>query len=136
MKMLVLCTGNACRSQMAEGFLRTLGGNRLTVDSAGITPSRLDRRAVTAMAELGIDISGHTSDAMDRYLQDQFDYVITVCDNARDNCPLFPGQAKRLHWPFDDPAAATGSDQEVMAEFRRVRDEIKAKVVSWLKTIQ
>lgn len=134
MNLLVLCTGNACRSQMAEGFLRALGDDRLSVSSAGITPTGLDPRATQVMAELGIDISGHNSDQAGRYLQDHFDYVITVCDNAQENCPVFPGEAKRLHWPFDDPAATTGSDEEVLPQFRRIRDEIKAKVGSWLET--
>lgn len=135
MNLLVLCTGNACRSQMAEGFLRSLGGDRLTVISAGIAPTGLDPRATEVMAELGIDISGHTSDHVDRFLPDHFDYVITVCDNAQENCPVFPGEAKRLHWPFDDPAATTGSDDNVLAGFRRIRDEIKARVGRWLATI-
>lgn len=134
MKLLVLCTGNACRSQMAEGFLRALGDDRLSVSSAGITPTGLDPRTTQVMAELGIDISEHTSDQADRYLQDHFDYVITVCDNAQENCPVFPGEVKRLHWPFDDPAAVAGNDEEVLTQFRRIRDEIKAKVGSWLET--
>lgn len=134
MKLLVLCTGNACRSQMTEGFLRTLGGDRLTVSSAGITPTGLDSRATEVMAEVGVDISGHVSDQISRYMNDQFDFVITVCDNASENCPVFPGETTRLHWPFDDPAAATGSDEQILTEFRRVRDEIRAKVESWLET--
>lgn len=134
MKVLVLCTGNACRSQMTEGLLRSLGSGRLTVNSAGITPTGLDPRATKVMAELGIDISGHTSDHVDRFLPDHFDYVITVCNKASENCPVFPGEAKRLHWPFDDPAAVTGGDESVLAEFRRIRDEIKARVGRWLET--
>lgn len=136
MKVLVLCTGNACRSQMTEGLLRSLGGDRLTVNSAGITPTGLDPRATKVMAEMDIDISEQTSDQVDRYLQDHFDYVITVCDNAAENCPVFPGEAKRLHWPFDDPAAVSGSGERVSAEFRRIRDEIKAKVERWLETVE
>ena len=135
MNLLVLCTGNACRSQMTEGFLRFLDGNRLFVSSAGITPTELDARATSVIAELGIDISGYNSDHVDQYVQDQFDYVITVCDNAANNCPTFSGKTKKLHWPFDDPAAATGSDDEILTEFRRIRDEIKAKVESWLDKV-
>lgn len=136
MNLLVLCTGNACRSQIAEGFLRTLGGDRLTVRSAGITPTGLDSRATEVMAEVGVDISGHVSDQVSRYINDQFDFVITVCDNASENCPVFPGETTRLHWPFDDPAATTGSDEQVLTEFRRIRDEIKAKVESWLTSFE
>ena len=135
MKVLVLCTGNACRSQMTEGFLRSLGGDQLTVNSVGITPTGLDPRATKVMAELGIDISGHTSDHVDQYLQELLDYVITVCDNAARNCPVFSSDSKKLHWPFDDPAAATGNDEEVLAEFRLIRDEIKATVESWLESM-
>lgn len=87
------------------------------------------------MAELGINISGHTSDHVDQYLQDRLDLVITVCDNAQKNCPVFPGEAKRLHWPFDDPAAANGDDESVLLEFRRIRDEIKVKVENWLESL-
>jgi arsenate reductase len=120
---------------MTEGFLRSLGGNQLTVSSAGITPTGLDPRATKVMAEMGIDISGYTSDHVDQYLQERFDYVITVCDNAARNCPVFSCDAKKLHWPFDDPAAATGNDDEVLAEFSRIRDEIRAKVENWLESI-
>jgi arsenate reductase len=120
---------------MTEGFLRELGGDRLTVRSAGISPTGLDSRATSVMAELGIDISGQISDHVSRYLQDRFDFVITVCNNAEKNCPIFPGETKRLHWPFDDPAAATGTDEELLAEFRRIRDEIKAQVETWLESV-
>ena len=88
------------------------------------------------MAELDIDISGHTCNHVDQYMQDQFDYVITVCDNARENCPVFTCESRRLHWPINDPATATGSDEEVLTEFRRIRDEIKAKVENWLESFE
>jgi len=127
LKVLVLCTGNSCRSQMAEGFLRQYLDESDTVFSAGLEAHGLNPRAVTAMKEIGIDISGHESSPLTKYLDKEFDYVITVCDNAARNCPSFPGQAVRLHWPFDDPASANGSDSEILAAFRRVRDEIWAK---------
>jgi len=128
-RILVLCTGNSCRSQMAEGFLRSLGNDQVEVHSAGLAPTELNPRAVVVMAEAGIDISGHTSKALDGFLYQEFDYVITVCANAAANCPFFPGGGVRLHWPFDDPAEFRGSDEEIMAGFRRVRDE------RWLRTV-
>jgi arsenate reductase len=117
---------------MAEGFLRSLGGKHIEAHSAGIAPSGLNTRAVAAMAEIGIDISNNTSKALDGFLDRKFDYIITVCDHAAANCPVFPGGGLRLHWPFDDPAEFDGSDAEIMAGFRRVRDEIKAQVEQWL----
>ena len=132
MRILVLCTGNSCRSQMAEGFFRHYGLDRVMVRSAGLEPHGVNPNAVRVMAEVGIDISGHTSEHLNTYLNDGFDYVITVCDNAAANCPVFPGGGKRLHWPFDDPAGAVGSDDEVLAEFRRVRDAIGRRIQSWL----
>ncbi|MEW6412688.1 MAG: arsenate reductase ArsC [Candidatus Zixiibacteriota bacterium] len=138
MKILVLCTGNSCRSQMAEGFFRhyflKAGDNEsaYAVRSAGLEPHGLNPMAVRVMAEAGIDISGHSSDHLDKYAKDKFDYVITVCDNAAANCPVFPGKAKRLHWPFDDPAKVTGSEADILTEFRRIRDEIEGTVRRWL----
>ena len=132
MNVLVLCTGNSCRSQMAEGFFRKAFGESDRVVSAGIEAHGLNPRAVKVMLEAGIDISSHASDILTRYLSDSFDYVITVCDNAAENCPIFPGGGKRLHWPFDDPAKATGSEEEILGEFRRVRDEIRDKIQDWL----
>ena len=132
MRILVLCTGNSCRSQMAEGFFRHYAGDHIIVRSAGLEPHGVNPNAVRVMAEVGIDISGHTSEHLNKYLNDGFDYVITVCDNAAANCPVFPGGGKRLHWPFDDPAGAVGSDDEVLAEFRRVRDAIGRRIQSWL----
>ncbi|MCB2231751.1 arsenate reductase ArsC [bacterium] len=134
LRILILCTGNSCRSQMAEGLFRYFGEGSVDSFSAGLDPKGVNPRAVTVMNELGIDISSHTSDHLEKYLKDSFDFVITVCDNANEKCPVFPGAGKRLHWPFDDPADATGTDEEILAEFRRVRDEIAAKVRAWLES--
>lgn len=132
-KVLFLCTGNSCRSQMAEGLLRSLAADRYEVFSAGINPQGLNQGAVRAMAELSIDISEQKSQHVDEFLQAGIDTVITVCDNAKENCPIFPGAAKTIHWSFDDPAHATGSDDDRMAVFRRVRDEISAALRDWLE---
>ena len=127
MKVLILCTGNSCRSQMAHGFLQSFDPN-LTVCSAGTEASgKLNQKAVKAMAEIGIDISHHTSDSVDMYLNDEWDYVITVCGGANEACPAIMGKVKhRLHIGFDDPSHATGTDEFIWSEFIRVRDEIKA----------
>jgi arsenate reductase len=123
---------------MAEGFFRRIltekGLDKAAeaVRSAGTEQHGLNPRAVNTMAEVGVDISGHTSDNVQQYLNDHFDYVITVCDNAAEACPVFPGDVSRLHWPFDDPAKATGTEDEIMAEFGRVRDEIRARIAGWL----
>lgn len=127
-RVLILCTGNSARSQMAEGLLRSAGGDRFEVYSAGTHPSVVNPLAVEAMRERGIDISNHRSKSVDEFAGEQFDYVITVCDNANENCPVFPGQTRRIHWSFDDPAAASGSSEERLAVFRRVRDEIAARL--------
>ncbi|MFI5140017.1 MAG: arsenate reductase ArsC [Sphingobacteriales bacterium] len=124
--ILVLCTGNSCRSQIAEGYLRHFAGNKANIYSAGIETHGVNPKAIQVMAEDGIDISHHTSNNVDEYVAIPFDYVITVCDNAKENCPYFPTQAERFHFNFPDPAKATGSHEEVMDEFRRVRDMIKA----------
>lgn len=125
MKILVLCTGNSCRSQIAEGYLRHFAGDRAEVFSAGVETHGVNPRAVQIMAEDGLDISGHTSNLVDEYADVPFDYVITVCDNARERCPYFPARIQVLHHNFPDPAKATGSEAEVMAEFRRVREMVK-----------
>lgn len=135
MNILILCTGNSCRSQMAEGLFRSKLDSSAKVRSAGIEAHGLNQKAVTVMREINIDISAHTSDTVDKYLDDQFDYVITVCDNAAANCPVFPGQGKRLHWPFDDPAQASGTENQILDEFRRVRDEIANEIDIWLSEI-
>ncbi len=126
MKVLILCTGNSCRSQMAHGFLQSFDRS-LTVCSAGTQASgKLNEKAVLAMKEVGIDISHHTSDSVEKYLGEEWDYVITVCGGANESCPAFLGKVKhRLHIGFDDPSHAVGTDEFIWSEFRRVRDEIK-----------
>jgi len=123
--ILVLCTGNSCRSQIAEGYLRHFTGNRATVYSAGIETHGVNPKAIQVMAEDGIDISHHTSNNVDEYTGINFDYMITVCDNAKENCPYFPTLAQKFHYNFPDPAKAQGSPEEVLNEFRRVRGLIK-----------
>lgn len=123
--ILVLCTGNSCRSQIAEAYLRKFWGQQAHIYSAGIETHGVNPKAVTIMAEDGIDISDHTSNHVDEYQDIDFDVVLTVCDNARENCPYFPAKATLLHYNFPDPAKATGTPDEVMAQFRSVRDMIK-----------
>ena len=124
--VLILCTGNSCRSHMAEGILRTAAGDLLDVQSAGSKPAGyVHPLAIRALAEIGIDLSGHRSKHMDEFLSREVQTVITVCGNADQACPMFPGQMNRHHWGFDDPAHATGTEEEQMAVFRRVRDEIR-----------
>lgn len=125
--ILVLCTGNSCRSQIAEGYLRHYAGNKAaTIYSAGVETHGVNPKAIQIMAEDGIDISAHTSNNVDEYVNIPFDFVITVCDNAKERCPYFPTQAQRFHQNFPDPAKATGSDEEIMQSFRSTRDMIKA----------
>ena len=123
-RVLILCTGNSARSQMAEGLLRHLAGDRFEVMSAGVSPTQVKPEAITAMREIGIDISSHRSKSVDEFSNEQFDYVITVCDNANEQCPVFPGSTKRIHWSFEDPAAADGDENARLAVFCRVREEI------------
>jgi arsenate reductase len=123
-RVLILCTGNSARSQMAEGLLRRMAGEDFEVLSAGTKPVGLHPNAVAAMSEAGIDISNHRSKSVDEFAGQQFDYVITVCDNAREACPIFPGEGQRLHQSFEDPAAAPADHQ--LAAFRNVRDQIAA----------
>lgn len=123
-RVLILCTGNSARSQMAEGLLRDLAGDRFEVASAGVSPTEVRPEAISAMNEIGIDISRHRSKSVDEFTGHEFDYVITVCDNANQQCPVFPGKTERIHWSFEDPAAAQGDEQSRLAVFRRVRDEI------------
>jgi len=132
--VLVLCTGNSCRSQIAHGFLEKLSEGRANIYSAGIETHGVNPKAIATMKEAGIDISHHTSNNLTEYIQIPFDYIITVCDNAKENCPYFPGNAKRFHHNFTDPAKAQGTDQEVMKEFARVRDEIKFYCENFIKT--
>lgn len=131
--VLILCTGNSARSQMAEGLLRALDGDHFEVVSAGSKPSVVNPLAIAVMNERGIDISGHRSKHLREYLDQPFDYVITVCDQAAETCPIFPGRAERIHWSFPDPAAVVGSDEERLASFRQVRDAIEARLKSWLQ---
>lgn len=125
-KILVLCTGNSCRSQIAEGYLRHFAGNHAEVYSAGVETHGVNPRAIATMKEDGIDISGHSSNHVDEYRDIDFDFVITVCDNARERCPYFPTRAQKFHYNFPDPAKATGTEEAIMAEFRAVREMIKS----------
>lgn len=123
--VLILCTGNSCRSQMAEGLLRAAAGDAMTVHSAGSKPAgRIHPRAIVAMAELGIDISGHRSKSVNEFLDFSVDLVISVCGNADAACPTFPGRTRRVHWGFEDPAHHPGTEEEITARFREVRDEM------------
>jgi len=130
-KVLLLCTGNSARSQMAEGLLRRLAGDRFEVFSAGTRPAGLNPKAVAVMREIGIDISGQRSKHVDEFAGQQFDYIFTVCDNAREACPYFPGGGKRLHQSFEDPAAVPPGQQ--LEVFRRVRDEIRARLEQFVR---
>jgi arsenate reductase (thioredoxin) len=125
-RVLILCTGNSARSQMAEGVLRHDGGDAFEVESAGVKSSSVRPEAIQAMREIGIDISGHRSKSVDEFIGQDFDYVITVCDNAKESCPIFPGKTKRIHQSFEDPPPpSVGSDEQRLSIFRRVRDEIR-----------
>ena len=130
--ILVLCTGNSCRSQIAEGYLQRYAGDKARVYSAGVEVHGVNPRAVQIMANDGIDISQHTSNHVDEYMDVQFDYIITVCDNAKENCPYFPSKAQRFHYNFPDPAKASGTEQEIMQEFERVREMIKTYAAKFI----
>jgi arsenate reductase len=127
-RVLILCTGNSARSQMAEGLLRHDGGARFDVHSAGVSPTQVRPEAIEAMREVGVDISHQRSKSVEEFAGQAFDHVITVCDNAREQCPVFPAETRRIHWSFDDPAAAEGDSHERLVIFRRVRDEIRARL--------
>src|SRR5216684_3043404 len=127
-RVLFLCTHNSARSQMAEGLLRHFGGGRFEAFSAGTEATHVRPLAIKAMAELGIDIAGQQSKTLDRYLNEPFDEVITVCDTAAEACPIFPGAVKRRHWSLEDPSKATGSEAEQLAVYRRVRDELRSRI--------
>ncbi len=129
-RVLILCTGNSARSQIAEGLLRHDAGDRFEVESAGTRPGRVRPEAIAIMKEIGIDISGHRSKSVDEFASQKFDYVLTVCNNAKESCPIFPGHTNRIHKSFEDPAALEGTGEERLALFRRVRDEIR----EYLKT--
>lgn len=132
LKIMFLCTGNSCRSQMAEGFARELGKGLIEAHSAGLNPAGLNKKAVRVMNEIGIDISQHKSKPIDEALLKEMNVIITLCDNAAESCPLTPPGIKRLHWSLKDPAKAEGTEDEIMEEFRRVRDEIKEKIVGFI----
>lgn len=134
-RVLFLCSGNSARSQMAEGLLRSFGGVDFEIHSAGTEPKELHPLAVEVMRETGIDIAGHESKSLECFLGHQFDYIITVCDRARDSCPTFPGDNQRIHWGFEDPAAVIGTRAEQLAVFRRVRNEISERLRVWV-TVQ
>src|SRR5215831_19140009 len=131
-RVLFLCTHNSARSQMAEGFLRSLAGDRFEVASAGTEATRVHPLAMRAMADVGIDLSGHTSKIVDEFVEQPWDYVITVCDAANEACPVFPKKSSRLHWSFEDPSRATGNDDQQLAVFRRVRDQIDRRIADWI----
>jgi arsenate reductase len=132
-RILVLCTGNSARSQMGEGLFRHEGGGAYEVCSAGTAPSTVRPEAIAVMRELGIDISGHRSKSVEEFAGQPFDFVVTVCDNARDHCPVFPAGTARIHWSFEDPAAAKGDETERQAEFRRIRDQIHERVKAFFR---
>ena len=127
-KILVLCTGNSARSQMGEGLFRAEGGGGFEIFSAGTKPSFVRPEAIVIMQEIGIDLSGHRSKSVDEFAGQPIDYVVTVCDNARDTCPVFPAGTERIHWSVEDPAAVQGNEQERLAAFRRIRDQIQERV--------
>jgi len=131
-KVLILCTGNSARSQMTEGLFRQEAGGRYEVFSAGTKPTEVRPEAIAVMREIGIDISGHRSKSLDEFTGKTLDLVITVCDNANEICPVLPGAVKRLHWPFDDPAAVAGSEEQRKAAFRTIRDQIHARIRAFL----
>ncbi len=132
-RVLVLCTGNSARSQMGEGLFRAEGGGEFEVFSAGTKPSSVRAEAIAVMNEIGIDISGHRSKSVDEFAGQNFDYVVTVCDNARDTCPVFPAGTERIHWSFEDPAAVEGSERKRLDAFRRIRDLIHERVKTFYR---
>jgi len=133
-KILILCTGNSARSQMAEGLLRHMAGDLFEVFSAGVAPTSVRPEAIGALAEIGIDISRQRSKSIEEFLGQEFAYVITVCDNANEHCPVFPGKTKRIHWSFEDPAAVTGDHEIRISAFRKVRDQIERQLSRFVRT--
>jgi arsenate reductase len=134
-KLLVLCTGNSARSQMGEGLFRHFGGDGWEIHSAGTKPSIVRPEAIAVMNEFGIDISGHRSKSVDEFSGHSFDFVVTVCDNAAENCPVFPAGTQRLHWSFEDPAAVVGNEEVRLAAFRRIRDQIRVRVEQFFASV-
>ena len=135
-KVLFLCTGNACRSQMAEGWARHLKSDVIEAYSAGVWPAGVSSRAINVMAEAGVDISSHKSQHVDEFAEIEFDYVVTLCDNAREQCPVFAGNAKVVHKAFDDPVMMIGTNDQIIAAFRRARDEIRAFVETMPESLE
>jgi arsenate reductase len=133
-RVLFLCTGNSCRSQMAEGFLRHMAGDRFEVYSAGVKPTQVNPLAIKVMLEVGVDISKHRSKSAMEFIGQKFDYVITVCDNAKQTCPIFPGKYEKIHWSLEDPAETTGTEEEKLAVFMKTRDKIKENIIAFLKS--
>ncbi|TGM61654.1 arsenate reductase ArsC [Leptospira adleri] len=134
--ILVLCTGNSCRSQIAEGWLRHFLGDRASIFSAGIATHGVNPRAIQTMKEVGIDISNHSSNHINEYKDVDFDYLLTVCDHAKENCPYFPSRARRFHQNFPDPAKAIGTETEIMEEFRKVREMIRVYCQNWIEELK
>ncbi len=134
-KVLFICTGNSCRSQMAEGLLRTMAGVRFEIYSAGSHPSRVHPIAIRVMNEVGINISTHTSDPIDKYFGHGINYVITLCDNAREFCPTFPGKSKKIHWSIDDPFRSWKNDHKIIGRYRQTRDEIQERLEQLIELI-
>ena len=133
-KVLFLCTHNSCRSQMAEGLLRNMGGDTFEAFSAGVNPTSINPLAKKVMGEIGIDISGQQSKSVDEFLDKEFDYVITVCDNARQTCPFFPGNHELLHWSLEDPSTFLGSEEERLLMFRKIRDQLRDRIQKLVNT--
>jgi len=132
-RVLILCTGNSARSQMGEGLFRLEGGGVYEAFSAGTRPSSVRPEAIAVMKEIGVDISGQRSKSVEEFAGQAFDYVVTVCDNARDTCPVFPGAAERIHWSLEDPAAVQGGEAERLAAFRRIRDRLRQRISVFLR---
>jgi len=135
-KILFLCTGNSCRSQMAEGLMWHMAGDKFEVYSAGVEPTQVNPYAIKVMAETGINISSHRSKSVNEFLKQEFDYVITVCNHAKQVCPIFPGEHRNIHWDIEDPAGIKGTEQEKMDFFRKIRDEIKEKCLIFLNNFK
>ena len=135
LRVLILCTGNSARSQMGEGLLRRLAGSRVEVASAGIDPAFVRPAAIAAMREIGIDISDQRSKSVDEFRGQPFDYVITVCDNANEHCPIFSGPSRRIHWSLADPAAIEGNDEQILSAFRHARDELSERLIAFLNEL-
>ena len=135
-RVLILCTGNSARSQMAEGLLRHDGGDSFVVESAGLEPSFVRPEAIKAMHEIGIDISGQHSKSLDKFIGQPFEYVITVCDNANQHCPIFPGATQRIHWSVEDPAAVGGTEETRLEAFRAARDDLRSRLSKFIEAAE